>query len=67
MIATISAIRRGWVFEAIAIAVELQEFRLGLKVVSNGTEDQKRGIFKGIAEEHVPTLDKAMWKESSAY
>ena len=36
MIATISAIRRGWLFDAIAIAVELQEFRLGLKVVSNG-------------------------------
>lgn len=48
MIATISAIKRGWFFDAIAIAVELQQSRLGPKVVSNGTRDQKRGIFVSI-------------------
>lgn len=48
MIATISAIRRGCFFDAIAMAVELQEFRLGSNVISNGIKDQKRGVFKGI-------------------
>ena len=49
-IATISVIKRGWLFDAIAIAVELQEFILGLKAVSRvGIRDQERCFRQNLA------------------
>ena len=58
MIATISAIRRGWFFDTIAIAVELQEFKIGSKVVSKGTRDQRRGISKSIGGQKLRPCEK---------
>ena len=41
--AMISEIMRGWLFDAIVIAVELQEFSLGSKIVSRDViRDQER-------------------------